>query len=123
MQITQLVTSWCMIPFQKSLLIWSTYSKHKRVGQVTNLSLLHMTTAYAVGAMSEACLLACLLDCFRPFYITLSSTSHVRHTRELSTYIGNVSGDKANSYYVQINLACLCILLRLFEVSFKRFAS
>ena len=57
-----------------------------------------VTTAYAVGTMSEAC----LLDCFRPFYVTLSSTSHnhVRHTRELSTYIGNVFEDKANSYYV-----------------------
>ncbi len=80
-----------------------------------------VTTAYAVGTMSEAC----LLDCFRLFYVTLSSASHnyVRHTRELSTYIGNVPGDKGNSYYVQINLACLCMLLRLFEASFKRFAS
>ncbi len=67
-----------------------------------------------------------LLDCFRPFYVTLSSTSpnHVRHTRKFSTYIGNVSGDKANSYYVRINLACpRSTLLRLFEVSFKLFAS
>ena len=65
-------------------------------------------------------LLACSLDCFRPFYVTLSSTSHnhARHSRELSTYIGNVSRDKANSYYVQINLACLYTLLRLFELSF-----
>ena len=42
------------------------------------------------------------LACFRLFYVT--SHNHVRHTQEFLTYIDNVSGDKANSYYVRINL-------------------
>ena len=95
-----------------------------------------VTNAYAMGtiyvrgllAWMLAWMLACLFSTILRHtqqYVTLCSTSHnhVRHTREFSTYIGNVSGDKANSYYVRINLACVRTLLRLFEVSFKLFAS